>query len=312
MNLSNSRAKCWLSCPKQHYYKYVLRRVPIKDSNHLTYGRAMHDGLESWYVAIKTGAKEVDVLGDMFSAIYAHAEEVDQLAMAALVAIMRGYHARYYEEDIVGWKTVGAERYFRYPEKNGNYRVGVVDLDIIIDSRPMIGEHKSTSYDISPGSTYREKLRRDPQVSEYLLAARHDNSGATSVLYNMIAKCPLKPAKATPEEKRKYKKDGTLYGNQREFDEEPEEFEERVALDIAKRPDRYYQRVEVTRTDDELDEHDENMDKLGRLMVVATMASLHPQNVGNCKEFGGCDYQPVCWDGISVYDESFYKEKEKR
>ena len=88
-------------------------------------------------------------------------------------------------------------------------------------------------------------------------------------LYDVIRKPTIRPYKATPEENRKYKKDGTLYAGQHEHDENPHEWEARLMADISERPDYYFQRVEVVRSESDLSDYLFDMWAVGREIADA-------------------------------------------
>ncbi len=81
-------------------------------------------------------------------------------------------------------------------------------------------EHKTTSEDIEITSDYWLKLMLDGQISQYYLGAKALGYEVTECLYDVIRKPSMRPYSATPEESRKYKKDGTLYETQHAFDDE--------------------------------------------------------------------------------------------
>lgn len=67
-----------------------------------------------------------------------------------------------------------------------------------------VGEHKTTSLEIGPGSPYWKRLTLDSQVSNYLPGARALGFEPVGVLYDVVKKVNLRPRLATPVEDRKY------------------------------------------------------------------------------------------------------------
>lgn len=147
-----------------------------------------------------------------------------------------------------------------------------------------IVEHKTSTEDITSGSSYWKKLTLDVQLNVYLTGARALGHDPVGILYDVARRPTLQPYTATPVESRKYtlpkdrackgcKKNpgvthtedvdgaqvecrdgrivtapgGKLYANLRDTDETPEEFRERLRGDIAENPDKYYQRGDIVR-----------------------------------------------------------------
>jgi hypothetical protein len=74
----------------------------------------------------------------------------------------------------------------------------------MIPGQIWICEHKTTSKDITPGSIYWKRLTLDAQVSNYIAGVRALGHEPAGVLYDVIAKPTIRPAKATAVESRKY------------------------------------------------------------------------------------------------------------
>ena len=126
---------------------------------------------------------------------------------------------------------------------------------------------------------------------------------------DVIRKPTIKPYKATPEDKRKYNKDGSLSKTCREFDETPEEWYERLKADIAERPDYYYARVEVARSADDLTDYLFDMWAVGREIADAERLGRFSRNPQSCSAFGKCEYFDVCSGCASLDDVSKARKK---
>ena len=164
-------------------------------------------------------------------------------------------------ESTNAWARSSDSRARDEPETGGVSKTWVLagKIDAIAKDKAtgkhIIVEHKTTSQDIGPGSDYWKKLPIDGQVSGYYVGASTLGYEVDVCLYDVIRKPTIRPYKATPEENRKYKKDGTLYAGQHEHDEDPHEWEARLMADIAERPDYYFQRVEVVRSESDLSDY---------------------------------------------------------
>jgi hypothetical protein len=174
----------------------------------------------------------------------------------------------------------------------------------------VIVEHKTTGQDIGPGSDYWRKLPIDGQVSGYYCGAQALDHEASTCLYDVIRKPTIKPYKATPEEKRKYNKDGSLSKACRENDETPDEWYERLSADIASRPDYYYARIEISRSDNDLLEYLFDMWAVGREIADAERIGRWSRNPNACSVYGSCEYFDVCTGCASLEDVTLFRKAE--
>lgn len=167
----------------------------------------------------------------------------------------------------------------------------------------LVVEHKTTSLEIGPGSPYWRRLLLDSQISTYLTGARALGHEPDGVLYDVVRKVALRPQRATPVESRKYTKDGRLYAAQRESDETPDEYRERVRAAIAAAPEAHYQRGTVVRLEREVADAARDMWELGRQIRESQLAHRWPRNPDACDSYGQiCPYFDVC-TGVATIDD---------
>ena len=104
---------------------------------------------------------------------------------------------------------------------------------------------------------------------------------------------------------------GKLYSNLRDADETPDEYRARLRDDIASNPDKYYQRSEVVRLEEELHEHAANTWDTARLIREAQLLNRHPQNPDACFAYHReCDFFKVCTKQASLDDPALYERIE--
>lgn len=306
--LTHSRLSCWRACPRQHYYRYELGLRPAKDDYALRVGSAFHAALE----AQDKGLDPEVALGEKLT---------DDFDMA-LVAAMFDAHSRYYADNRP--ETVASEQAFEMPLTNPetgaptpNFRLaGVIDRIVrLSDGRLALMENKTTSRDFAPGAEYWNRLHLDSQLTIYLIAARALGYDIATILYDVTRRPQQKPLKATPAEKRTYKKDGTLYANQRDRDETPDEFAARVAEAIAEDPSHFFARIEIARLDDDLAECAKELWEQQLAIRSAQKSGAWWRNPGSCYSGSGfsCDYLAICQDkGLETYTpDGFYRATEK-
>lgn len=300
--LTNSMRNKFASCHRAYKFAYVDLVRPLQASAALTFGTAMHALLECYW----GGAEAPEMLTG------------DDYTDATIRALYEGYCAKWQASDDAEFEKVAAEVGFEAPlmnpETGGTSKTwvlaGKIDAIAKKDGKTYIIEHKTTSQDIGPGSDYWRKLSIDGQVSGYYVGAQANGYEVENCLYDVIRKPTIKPLKATPEENRKYKKDGTLYAGQREFDETPEEWYERLKADIAERPDYYFARVEVVRSADDLVDYLFDMWAVGREIADAERLGRFSRNQQSCSAFGKCEYFDVCSGCASLDDVTLFRKAE--
>jgi hypothetical protein len=330
--LTNSERSCFRRCHREHRYKYVDKIRPVKKGKPLDFGTVMHGGLEQWSLAyqdIGNGELLPGPGGELplevalsatkakFVSVFDEDTELDEFDLVVAEELMKGYHFRWSEqmgED--GIEVIAVEQQFDGPLVNPETgrpsrtfrNGGKVDVIVRWRGEYWLMEHKTTSKDIEPGSDYWQRLRIDGQVSTYYEGAHALGFDVVGCIYDVIRKPTMKPYKATPEEKRKYKKDGTLYANQRPEDETPLQYRFRLREDIANNPMKYYSRGEVIRTDDDRREFMKDAWFDAKSISLAERLGAHPRNPDSCVRFNRfCPYFDVCTGVASLDDESRFR-----
>ena len=302
--LTNSMRNKFASCHRAYQFAYVELVRPLVPSEALSFGTAMHALLENYWGGSENPAPTT---GDAFKDM-------------TLQALFEGYVNRWFAEDEDRFDKIAAEVGFQAPlmnpETGGISKTWEIagKIDAIAKEKEsgkvFIVEHKTTSQDIGPGSDYWRKLAIDGQVSGYYVGAQSKGFDVENCLYDVIRKPTIKPYKATPEDKRKYNKDGSLSKTCREFDETPEEWYERLKADIAERPDYYYARVEVARSADDLTDYLFDMWAVGREIADAERLGRFSRNPQSCSAFGKCEYFDVCSGCASIDDVTLFRKAE--
>ena len=287
--LTNSRLSVWRACPRKHYIRYELGLRPEVTGFALRVGSAFHAALEAQDKGLDPAA--------------AIEERVESPYDLALVAAMFQAHTTRYAATPT--ETVASERAFELPLLNPetgaptpSFRfAGVIDRIVRLpDGRLALMENKTTSRDFAPGSEYWMRLHMDSQLSLYIIAARALGYAIDTILYDVTRRPALRPLKATPPEKRSYKKDGTLYAAQRDRDETPEEYAGRVAASIAENPNDHFARIEIARLDQDIE--DAARDLWEEQIAIRSMQKSNAwwRNPGACYDGSGfsCEYLSIC------------------
>jgi hypothetical protein len=267
--------------------------------------------MEAWWLAHRLPSFTAADFGLELSAPLNHAlravagRAADPFVQVRCDELLRGYDARWTGQQ---FEVVGVEEEFRAPlinpetmQPSRTWRLGgKIDARAVApDGRRLIVEHKTSSEDISPAADYWLKLQMDPQLSIYFIGAESLGWPPDGALYDVVLKPLQRPAKATLEADRKHKKDGTLYANQRETDETPEEYRARVREAIEAAPERYFQRREIPRTESQLADFLYDAWAQGRDMREAHLAGRAPRNSDACFAYGKCPMWEICSKGLN-------------
>lgn len=314
--LTNSEAKTFKRCAREHHIAYRLGIRARVAPEPLRFGTLLHRGLEAWWRGAMAKAPRETWLPAAFEATRNDAEDAFERIRAE--ELLRGYDARWGAEPL---EVLGVEVEFSAhlvnPATGSESRTfelgGKIDAIVRMPTGEVfIVEHKGSGEDIGAGSDYWKRLRLDSQVSTYFVGGRALGYDVQGCLYDVIGKPKLQPLQATPEESRKYKKDGTLYANQRDRDEAPEEFRLRLRDALAEDPDRFYVRGVVTRLEE--DERDAAFDlwQTARAIADAERLERFPRNDQSCVRWGrSCPYFAACTHETSLDDPERFRRVTK-
>jgi hypothetical protein len=210
-------------------------------------------------------------------------------------------------------------------------------------------EHKTTAEDCRPGSTYWKRLVLDSQCSNYDDGVRSRGDAVIKKPSTKPAKAtPLESRDYIKEKSRACKAcgkknpppgphietvknddgstrevecvngrivtdpGGRLHANMRDRDETPEEYFWRLIADIAADPEKYYQRGEVVRLDDERNENAADVWAVGEQIRASEKMGRWPRNVDACDQYGSfCTYWPVCSGETTIDDPAYYRDAEE-
>ena len=307
--LTATRLRTFRTCARLHHYRFVEGYAPRQVSDALRFGILFHLGLEAWWIAVGEGRDEP--LHDAILAVSGRA--ADPYEQVRVEEILRGYDHRW-KSAIADYDVLGVEVTYRAPLLNPATNLSrsrtwqlAGKIDALVrrrtDGRVLVVEHKSCGEEIaSEVDPYWSTLALDHQISGYVLGAESLGHKVDEILYDVARRPGQRPRRATPPESRKYRKDGTLYANQRDADETPAEYRRRVRADIEKDPERYFQRRAVPRTESQLRDFLFDAWQQGRSMRELERAGYAPRNPEACFRFGACAFWQVCSTGSHPSD----------
>lgn len=281
--VSASAMRCFKACRRRYFFQYVERLKLLITPKPLSFGGAVHKGVEN----LLNGRS----LDDMKKAIIDSYSDEDlnddiiapDMALIAVLAFDKYVDWR-------SWKILDVEKRFEVSMGYAKHLIGFLDTLVEIDGLNYIVEHKTIT-ERTLTERYLNHLLFDDQAGLYIVAANKMGYNVRGALYNIMLKPDMKPYKATPFDRRKYKKDGTLYANLRERDETNEDYLVRVK-EWYDSPTRFVQHI-VYRTEPQLEAIARNFD-----MVLKDMRSCEKDGTfyanGNACSILPCSFESIC------------------
>lgn len=316
--VTNSQMEAFRRCPRLHFFRYVLRRRPIVAAEPLILGTLIHAGLESWFGALKDPSEKafsspLDFALIRIATAYDRMRVNEPLLKVQAEELMLGYHCRWIEEDV---EVLGVEQKFLCDvvdpilgDSIGVKLGGKLDVALRIGGGQYMGEHKSSSFDLDPGSVFWEKTKMSSQLGLYFVGGRSIGYEFDGVVYDVIGKPKdAEPKRFTPPEKRRYTKAGQLYKGQSDRDEDPSEYRERLRFAIRNEPSRFYARQVVVRLKHEVIEAVADLAATVEMMRVCADRGIHPRNPDSCFLFNRpCDYWTTCVGESDIRDDTRFR-----
>lgn len=299
--MTQSAIHTFTQCPQKFALKYLLRLRRSGVSMPLLTGTAMHAGFELLFDPKITKPFE-ERLKDAENAVHAVFDEAleSALLVPAMVDSMDQGRAQacamieawwiINADDALAWQPVASELSIRATpyEEDRSYSMlergaGKIDGIVLVEGRMLLLEHKSTSSLSFFGGS---GLHLDGQVLWYMLLSRmlrnqlselSDRSEIDGTLYNVIAK----PAHRTPR--------NDFHGLKKKM----------IAAMIAD-PDKYFFVEPITVPESVLSAAFSSFTNVVNLMDTMTKSGTFYRNLKACRDFGGCEFVPLCSQGADV------------
>lgn len=295
VEFTTSMVRCFKQCRKRYEFEYIEQIKPIQTPAALKRGTLYHLGLEM----LLAGAKLPEIREKLIQTEVENAEalgiDFDPIPSGLAYLMVEAF---YRESGWQNWQIHGIERKFSVPTGYAKRLTGKIDALVEHSGNFFLIEHKSTTRWNSDGSEYLHNLLWEEQPTNYLYAIRKlQEDGVCNLpeikgVFYVICEVPkLKPYEATPIDQRKYKRDGSLYANQHEFDETPEEYLARCAEWYAEKP-RVHTHFEY-RTGKEIDRQIADLNLTFKDMAEAEKLGTFYRNPAACSIID-CPFRPKC------------------
>jgi hypothetical protein len=318
--LTATRMGTLLGCPRRHFWRYELGLKAVVEAQALRFGTAWHAAMQARWS------------GDGYERALAAAcgpGTCDEIQVATLAGMLAGYFAHYKAEIV---HELHAEIEFRHAIAGSRSfdSAGKLDgLGHLADGRLVLLEHKTTADSVEAGSDYWTLLRLNPQIMQYVIAARECGWDVGTILYDVARKPSISPLSAVPvldaegrrivvdaaTGERVFKKDGApreSADKEKGFvlksePESCEQYADRLRADTLARPEFYFARAEVPVLEADLEEFKVQRFELGKLILSLRRAEKRtsrreyawPRNLGRttCQS---CEFAGFCLQGVAA------------
>lgn len=291
LRIDNSKKIFFNTCPKKYYWTYIRGMHSVKGSTPLRYGVVWHAAMEAFYGAVKeSGWKSTDIIEKAVLAAKKEWEEYTgdllfyddyrtmENLMLSLVQFINHYAG---DEGMI--EIINPETKFKLemtPEVENErgialfFFTGKIDLEVMLNSRLWIIDHKTTGQALSIQA---KRLQKSQQFMGYDYATKRKSGekpdGALIMLHHLSA----------------YKSKKTLtYGK-------PKILFDRIPL--------------VFNEFDIMDWRASFMDTVRRIQWC-TERNFWPKQHDNCFQYGLCQYSFLCdqhrKEGEEVLEDHFY------
>jgi len=279
--LTSSEIRAWLSCQKKWWFRYREELVPERGQKALSYGKAVHAGLEAYRNGMD---EEDDILEVLDEAGGPWAKAESEYVCAEAAALVK----KYIEHDpalAIGHKIESTERQFRVPLRTPSGRRwaaiefhGKIDLTTRDPHGNLwIWDHKTSASALRP-----QWLPLNDQMGFYYWAASQTGETPAGIVYDLIRKPSIQPRKG----------------------EGVDEWRERLLTDIDSRPEFYFQRAEIVKSERELSSIEADLWDIAHTIGAGR---IH-KNPGAC-QLMGCAYTDLCTADSPLIRSAGYKHE---
>lgn len=303
---TTSMVKCFKQCRKKYFLEYVEELKPLQTPKALELGTLYHRGLELLLAGMDIPDIALSLEAEQRNRCLDNCLDYDPIPVGVAVEMVKAFCL---ESGYQHWQIEKVEEKFEVSTGYGKRLIGKIDAIMKHMGLDFLVEHKSTSRWGVDGGEYLHSLLWDEQSTNYLYAYRElYGKPAAGIMYCIVEKPIIKPLLATPVEKRKYKQDGTLYANQREHDETPEEYLKRVSAWYMEKP-RVHTHF-VYRTPADIDAQIADLNLTFKDMADCEKNETYYRNPGACSILD-CAYRPKCLDNLPDTDCLFVRKQAK-
>lgn len=322
--ITHSRSQCAKTCLRKHHYAYNLGLRRERASQPLRMGAAFHKGKE----LLRKGVPAAEALEEAIKPYENVPDGCDPLDWAIerekVFRLLHAYLHIYVNDALI---ILCTERPFKLPLINPEtghastrFKLGgkIDGIVMLPDGRLAVDETKTTGQSIEFGSDYWAKIQTvDEQITRYMYAARALGYEVACVHYDVIRKPGIAPKQiplldesgckvvldadgkrvmnknGTPKQSGSTEQGWTLQSRI----ETATEYGDRLTQDIFERPQFYFCRKEITRTDADIQEWVVEQWQQQKLLAECENTGRHFKNTSACLMPYRCEFADVCFSG---------------
>lgn len=270
------------ACPRKFKYSRIDQRIPAREDDALSFGRAMHKVLEVWH---QDGGEHAL---DSITAIAGQLSIEDICRITALT--------QFYDPPVDEYRVVGTEVPFETTLQDpdtGGYLKGVRFrgvVDLVLEDKStgelIIVDHKTTSQPILGYGPYWASAAINDQFAAYARVW-----GAHRVVVNAIKKPTIRLRK----------------------NDTPEDYLQRLLDTIIENPAEYYQWREYHKTEQDLEDIARSLCQRVRVLRRRYKDNAWPMHPQSCQTiYGACSYLDVCSGQATLDDPNLFMDREYR
>jgi len=321
--LTASRLSLLRRCPAAHEKRYEQLLERDTDMHYFRMGQAWHYAHELWASSIDEPL--------VLAAIWDDYDPRYPIERETIIAMLTGYWWYWKDQPL---DVIDPELKFDIPLLNpatgrasrlftlAGKMDGIVKMGAFESDRLAVLERKTTSEDIAPDSQYWLRLRLDPQISQYFIAAQELGYNVQAVMYDVARKPSIKPKQVPILDgdglKQVFGPDGQRVFNARDGkprqsadtardwklltrEESPDEFGARLLADIYERPEWYFARREIPRLHDDIEVFRRELWQKAKELRLRQRHGWWPrEGVSTMLTCQSCAYADLCLQSITV------------
>jgi len=351
--ITSSSIRTWLTCRKKWWYLYDQKLRHKKKNKALTFGSLTHVALEAYFLGRDWEAAIDEFIaaeGDCWDLVN---EQAYQAAMAR--ALVSGYVKNGFWE-MLGHEVIACEKKFEVPVKTPGGRKwskytfsGKIDMV----TKDNYGNYTLWDFKTSAKALDKEWCQLDSQMEVYLWAYSQLNEiPAYQIVYSQLRKPTIKPTRIPLRDEFGFKyvedpsgdrvwiskpkamsvkdiiKGKPIFGKPRQMvrdgsgdklhdrPETPAEYEERLNVDISRRPEHYYANADIMKSASDLDKIEARIWAMAHEVGAGFICT-----VSNSCQMYGCPYMELCisdnrasrkknYEKVEIHSELIEEERE--
>lgn len=282
--LTYSAMQSFKNCRRHYYYSYELCLRQKREKSFRRLGTAFHKAMET-----RNLKRALAIYDGLEPNSQDEADAIDT-EKAVATGMIKGALKAF--KDLQGTKEMKFIVPIENPQTGARSRTfslaGKIDEVVDNEDEIWIVEYKTAA---QINKAYIDRLQLDSQITTYSYSVQRLLGRPVAGIIYRIAKKPS----------LRRRKNETLF-----------EFQDRITADYEARPEFYFDEQKLYRSQDDLDEFQEELWQITQDILTARRKELWYKNTSRCAEWGGCEFLPLClkYEHASLLYETIEKNPE--